>query len=418
MPYLLCIGFQARYVAILRKVIPDHMNLLIMEEPSLLPTAGANSRIEFIHGKYQQTTVTEDLLSLLSSYDIRGVVPLREYAVPVANQVACALELPKIGNLASICLRDKLTLRSTMQNQKLDVIRQPKFEKISKLRELEDFFDRNGPTIIKPSNRQSTVGVFRIQNRNDIAELYWKSVNAVELGRTANDRPLVWTYQAEELVLGSEYSTEAFVQNGQVIFHNGTQKITSTGNCPFEIGHILPMSLLNQAVERLLNQATTELVEVLKIENGTLHAEWMITPDGEIYLIEAAGRAPGCFITDLIENSYKFSYFDAWQAVLTGRQVKNFGVTPTQISAMRWLNPQNGIVTAVDVSKLSSGANGISILSHNIAVKPGDQVSIVNNQTRVGHIICMASPSQFCLENLMSLADGIIHTEVQPQAIE
>lgn len=243
------------------------------------------------------------------------------------------------------------------------------------------------------------MGVFKIQEKSEIEKYFHKSIASNEPDKIASDRDLTWEYHVEEFIEGTEYSTEIFVKNGNIIFYNGTKKITNNGACPYEIGHLLPLCLIEYKIDTNLYNCVKELIEVLKVENGIIHAEWMVKKNGDVYLIEAAGRIPGGFISDLISRAYGINFFNVWVNVLSrSKTIQRFN-TPKKINCMRCFNPSNGIVVKINnIKNCIKSHTNLRLVSSNVTVQKGDEVIIKNNQTRVGHIICEAYP----YENLLS----------------
>lgn len=408
---ILCIGYQEKYLNEIINVSKDK-NIIVIEEPTLIKKETI-PKIIVVPGEYQQSSQAVSIAKELNKkHRIIGVVPIREYAVPVTNDIANSLNLPRIGYKASRCFRDKMILRETLGEMSLSTFSQPRFKKIRNVQELEEFFEKFGPCVIKPSSKQSTVGVFKISSKKSITYYYNKSLKSTEPGRVANDRKLRWESHAEELISGQEYSTEVFVQNRNIVFYNSTKKITHDGPCPYEIGHILPLSLLNSKANDILNKSIRELVKLLDVENGIIHAEWMVNNNNQPYLIEAAGRAPGGFITDLISNAYNINFFKVLIEVLTNQKIDSFSKIPIKINSMRWLNPKNGKV--VKVSNLQENFLNIpelKLLSGEITTKVGDAVTLENNQTRVDYFLCESQPSDKIEEQLDVLSNSLLITE-------
>ena len=315
---------------------------------------------------------------------------MREYSTPAAQDVAETLGLPRIGRLASRCFRDKFVLRRTVDTAGPVSFSQPAFAQVSNAADALAFFDTYGESIVKPSNRQSTVGVFRVRQRAEVAQRFAESVGADEPGRIASDRELAWRHQIEEFIDGKEYSTELFFRNGTTVFSNVTRKRTHAGVTPYEIGHTLPFSLINPVLSTRLIRATEELAQICGVDSGTVHAEWMVR-NGEIFLVECAGRPPGCFITDMISHSYGFKYFGLLVSVLAEQNGPIAPPEPPQepqiLSGMRWFDPEPGIVSSVCGEPETSVEGGARLLEYSLSAKVGDVISLANNHTRVGYAL-------------------------------
>jgi len=412
MKYVLCVGYQKSYIDEIASILKSDEQLLIIEEETLVNDDLKKSGIKYYTGEYQQSHGAANIIKDIGSCcNIAAVVPIREYAVPTAYRISQMLSLAGVGETASACLRDKFRLRNTIDQLAPSHFIQPTYRRITSLQELEAFYEEVGPCVIKPSTKQSTVGVFVIKSQSEVQRHYKASLDSDEPGRVANDRKLKWEYHAESYLHGSEYSTELFIQNDTVKFYNGTKKKTYDGPCPFEIGHALPLSIVDQAVDEKLQRAAIKFVSLLEIENAIIHAEWIVSDADDIGLVEAAARAPGCFITDLISNTYGFNFFRIWLDVLTGAENLFINNIPSCISAMRWLSPMDGVVLKVNELSPDVYHRDLNLLRSDVTVKVGDSISLKNNQTRVGYVIAEMS-STSSLASLDSLTESIIEVQV------
>jgi len=81
--------------------------------------------------------------------------------------------------------------------------------------------------------------------------------------------------------------------------------------------------------------------------------------------------------------------------------------TPSGISAMRWLNPADGVVSKVNELPANTHQGDLNLLRSDVTVEVGDSISLKNNQTRVGYVIAEMSNTT-SLARLDSLSDAII----------
>lgn len=386
---ILAVGYLQNYIEGILNISKD-IKLIVIEEPSLIPSSIIDN-VVIIPGRYQQSDEALNVAKEIDEkYNFCAVVPLREYAVPCVNDIANELNLKKVGKTASVCFRDKFQLRSYLQHKKINNFKQPEFSRVETIEDVYDFYRNHGACIIKPSNKQATVGVFKILTKEDIALAYIESTEASEPGRTATDRALNWDYQVEELVEGNEYSTEVFVKDSRITFYNATKKTTFHGNIPLETGHMLPVSIFDAQTDKLLSDAISELSKIFEVENAVLHAEWMVNESG-VYLIECAARTPGGCITELISTSYSIDYFKEYINILSDSIAsEKHSYKPKIISAIGQFLPINGIVCKVhktaEFAKELLEEN-ITIVSYVNNFSLGDSVKINNNQGRKGYVI-------------------------------
>ena len=145
-------------------------------------------------------------------------------------------------------------------------------------------------------------------------------------------------------MFGREYSVEALVRGGTVLFENVTDKALVSGEYPVEIGHMVPAPI-DAPTACGLSGAMRDLIAAVGFDCGILHAEWIITPDGPM-LVECAGRFPGDRIMDLIDLAYGWCLSRAMVDLLAGRPVELPGPA-LRSAAIRYLSAEPGQVVAV-----------------------------------------------------------------------
>lgn len=276
-----------------------------------------DSVIDVKFGAYQQSIEAVDAATAWAKeVDFMAILPGREYAVFATNAVANALEKPRAGDLAARCLSNKFVMREYLAKEK--IINQPEFARITQFDELVAFFLKNSkqPIVLKPSNRQSSVGVIKIFSDKDLNAAWNETRHAEERGQVVTKRSQHWEYQVEAMLSGPEFSVESFVSKGETVFQNITRKVTGKGIYPVELGHLVP-SGIDEDLEAALLSAQSKLVTTLQVNAAALHSEWILQ-DGQPALVECAGRAPGDYIPELISNAWGFSYYRAFAEVMMG----------------------------------------------------------------------------------------------------
>ncbi|MGW0558688.1 ATP-grasp domain-containing protein [Streptomyces sp. NPDC002926] len=230
--------------------------------------------------------------------NVCAVLPGVEYGVVAAAALADAWGLPGSGVPAARALRDKLELRRLAAAHS---IAQPTFAEATGPKDVEAMRERHGgECVLKPANRQASLGVVLLGPDDDSEDAWRHSVTAGE-PRLYIDYPDTARYLVEERLHGPEVSVEALVHRGTIGFFNITAKDVLPGRHPVEVGHTVPAPADGQ--ESALRAATEALVDAIGFSTGTLHAEWVLTR-GRPHLIECAGRLPGDRIRTLIDLAY------------------------------------------------------------------------------------------------------------------
>lgn len=380
---LLIVGYNREVVAALCGPDAGH-DVWVIEEPDLW----RNKRLadhaaqyptlrQVLLATYQQTTGYLEILDQLPPID--AVVPGLEYAVPAAADLAEHLGCRGATLSAATVLCDKLSLRDTTVRGGM---RAPDFREVTTPQEVADFLAR-GPLVLKPARRQASLGVVRLEQDAEVTAA-WAGTTEADEGPQLAERDLTWRYLVERTLVGSEYSTEALILDGEVIFVNVTSKETLPGPFPVELGH----SVAHQVSEARWRNVVTDLVRVVGFDTGMIHAEWMDTDDG-IVLIECAGRPPGDGIVGLIDQAWGFSLLDAWVDCLAGRR-PDVPTSPHCAAATRFLTAPPGVLAQVHGVDEARAATGV--LQVQITASPGMQVQEVRSSwDRIGSVTTTAA---------------------------
>ena len=169
---------------------------------------------------------------------------------------------------------------------------------------VKDIEDINGldtklkyPVIVKPTDRAGSAGVIKVDNKK-----YLRSSIEYAMEESLTKHVIV-----EEYIYGKEYSCECVSINGKhkrLVF---TEKFTTGAPNFVEIGHIQPanINLDENYVENIIFKG----LDSLNIQNGASHAEFKITPNNEVVIIEIGARMAGDFIgSTLVKLSTNVDY--------------------------------------------------------------------------------------------------------------
>lgn len=401
---VLMIGFNVTLLRALDSEEPLSYHITVIEEPDLYENKQLQKYTfsclrNVILAEYQQSTSYLQVIEgLQGEAQFVAVIPGLEYAVEAANQAANVLGLPNAGSIAPAILTNKYLLR---EHGKKHGIPQPRFTKIESLQDASDFY-QGSPIVLKPANRQASLGVVKVQASHQIADS-WQEVLMADEGHHVANRAMKWEYLAEDCMEGFEISSEVLVSNGEMLFFNCTGKETTTGRYSVELGHLVP-ALLTEPVEQEVRHLMKKLINSLEFKYGVLHAEWMITQEGP-KLIECAGRALGDMIFPLIGYSYGFNPYTALVDVLSGK-TPTFPQRACSGSYIHFFTSEPGQVTRID---------GVEALDHpqvtswSLIIKVGDEVNPVKSSwNRCGNFIVKGENAQKAREKAMELAKMVI----------
>ncbi|MFJ9058385.1 ATP-grasp domain-containing protein [Streptomyces sp. NPDC102409] len=384
---VLFVGYNAAYLRAIDGRVPSG-SVVVIEEPDMIrkrklqdAPAAFDCLDRIVPARYQQSAEALDLaVELSAARPVAAVVPGLEYAVPAAAALAEKLGLPGATEAAAQALRDKVRLREVAG---AGGVRNPRWREVHGPEDILDFAG-DGPVVVKPANRQASVGVQLLDSVDaTTAALAWERTSSATEYEQVPDRPLDWRFLAEERLRGPEYSIEALVRHGEIVFENITAKTVIPGPYPVELGHLLPAPL-DEDTKAEFETAIRSLVSAIGFRTGILHAEWILTESGPT-LVECAGRCPGDYLIDLIDLAYDTRIRLTLIDLLADRPV-TLPRTAQRTSAIRFLSARPGTVTEVAGEDTAKELPGIRAVE--VDVEAGQEVGAwASSWDRAGHVI-------------------------------
>lgn len=314
--------------------------------------------------------VVAALMGLTVSRPARGVISLRDNMLPVAARITERFDLTGISyEAARICL-NKDRMRATLA---LAGVSQPAFRSCSSVAEATDFARSVGyPLCLKPSNRDASQGVFRIDSRDELVSHY----PVVDRLRLRGEGFVI----AEEWLDGPEFSVEAVTVDGSTQILCATGKHLGGGGSLVEMGHELPRRDADG-----IGELVVAALDACGIDNSFTHTEIKLTERGP-QVVEINGRLGGDYIPDLMALSGVGNpYQSLVELATTGRIVSPIGPW-SRGAAIRFFAPGCGTVVGIHgVERASTLPNVVDI---DIYTRIGGQVGpLTNSMARSGHLI-------------------------------
>ena len=360
----------------------DHFppgTVILIEEPDVVrkrdiakKMAGAPTMRELIEWEYQQQGAADEFHNRYPDLDPALVVPLVEYATPFAARLAERYGRPGASAGAAQIMRDKSLLRKVTRAAG---IKNPESEPVDSPAAVSRFMaEHPGPVVLKPANRQASVGTKIVYDPADL-EAAWEECTSDGEGYLVPDRPIPLRMLVERYVRGREFSVEMLVREQIPLFTNVTEKVLYPGSRPIELGHTVPAELSAETAN-MLAEGTKNVVRAVDFRNGIVHCEWILA-DGEPYLVECAGRFAGDGIPMLIEEAYQIDLARQVYAVLRGEQPQPLPQRAERAAAVRFLRLEPGEVVAVEGVEAAEAVPGVLHVSVDVA--PGDVVPELRN---------------------------------------
>lgn len=355
------IGYNEAVLASLQAMKPEK-SVLLLEEPDIVSARGIADDLHkypvvdrLFSVEYVSDHTADAFFAEVKDLGVSSIIPVKEYTTPFAARLAERFGLPGATYGASLIMRDKNRLRRVTSAHG---IRNPESRLVSTFREVEAFADEFGfPLIIKPANRQGSVGTVIIHNLRELKP-GWSKSRIREEGVALPSRGLPELTLVEQFISGQEFSVEALVWRGNTIFTNVTMKDLFDGVNPVERAHTVPAPIPEKTTQLLIDE-TRRVLQAAGFDCGIIHCEWILA-DGIPYLVECAGRLPGDGIVGLIEKAYEFDVSKAYFRMLEGDVPNDLPPHPAKTTHVRFLGGMDGKIRNIEIDDAALSQEGIT----------------------------------------------------------
>lgn len=245
----------------------------------------------------------EHILDICRQEQINGICTIAsDTAAPTVAYVAEQMGL--VGNSYECALRanNKYLMRKAFVDAGVPC---PKFKCISAsdksekiIINSEEIVELGLPLIVKPSDRSGSLGVMKVEREDELLPAIEQAVNY-----SFKHEAMV-----EQFIEGREISVEFISYRGKHYPLQITDKVTTEAPHFVELEHHQPADLCAQQFDYIY-KLTSRALTALGVTNGASHAEYKITGDGKIYVMEIGARMGGDFIgSDLVQLSTGYDF--------------------------------------------------------------------------------------------------------------
>lgn len=389
--------------------------VLFVEEPDVARKRDvdehlAGSDAELVRWEYQLAGAADRFYLAHRDLVPVAILPGVEYAVPFAARLAERYGVPGASFGAAALLSDKALLRAVTREAGIP---NPASERVSSPDEVRAFMAAcDGPIVLKPANRQASVGTQVIRDAAAV-ERAWMECTQQDEGIYAPDRAKPLVMLAEQYVAGDEFSVELLVSDGEPLFANVTEKHLFDGPRPIELGHAVPAPI-PPALNDLLVAQTRRVLGAVGFGSGFAHCEWIVM-HGVPYLVECAGRMPGDLIVPMIDRAWRTDMVGAFATVMRGELPPPLPTEAPAGSGVVFVRADPGEVVSVSGVEAARALDGV--LSADVLVSPGDRVNELRSSwDRVGWVHTIADSPEEALE-LARRAAALITVDVLTDAL-
>jgi ATP-grasp domain len=233
-----------------------------------------------------------------------GVLSYNEGAVPVADDIARLLDLPRVSRFDAQSFRHKDRMRVAWEAAGLPM---PRYRILHGPADARALAVWDFPIVLKHAGMMGSKGVVKVDRPEDVGRVL-PTVFATDLDIALGGE--LWSLSeafnipavalAEQYVPGAEYSAEGVVTGGAFRLIGVTGKVLAPPPYFDEVGHVFPAGDLSPGqlseVEDMLRRAHA----ALGLQNAVTHTEFRRTGTGFV-LIELNARLAGDHIPELVE---------------------------------------------------------------------------------------------------------------------
>lgn len=202
-----------------------------------------------------------------------------DVGVPTAAYVAGELGLRGIGYETALRFTNKYLMREAAAKAG---VRQPRYVALSDASHLERIDAIGYPVVVKPVDSQSSRGVRKVSDRSELE-------SAV---RNALEQSNVKQVLVEEWIDGTEVTVEAMCRDGRVSVLGISDK-EHYAHTPQVASRLTYPPAMSDHLLAKICEANAAVIGALGLVTGVTHAEYMVTGDARIYLVEVAARGGG-----------------------------------------------------------------------------------------------------------------------------
>jgi carbamoyl-phosphate synthase large subunit len=219
-------------------------------------------------------------LEIAKRHRIDGIIcDTTDVGVPTAAYVAEQLGLPGIGSEIAMRFTDKSLMRDITSRAGVD---NPRYALLSSPSELGPASHVGFPTAVKPVDNQSSRGVSRVTDPSELEAAV----------RDAFANSAKKTVLLEEWIEGTEVTAEAMCQDGAVFTLAISDKVRYA-DVPQVASRLTYPAAMDDVILQRIADTNAAVISALGLRTGVTHAEYIVTNEGRVCLVEIAARGAG-----------------------------------------------------------------------------------------------------------------------------
>ncbi|GAA2149832.1 ATP-grasp domain-containing protein [Kitasatospora kazusensis] len=307
-----------------------------------------------------------------------GVLAFAEPQVIAGALAQDRLRLPGPSLHAAVVSRNKALQRTGFSAYGVP---QPEFFLAAEVGRAREWMLERLPVVVKPLTQSGSSGVELVTDAEAVPELIAR--------RTGEGTVLV-----EQAVLGPEFSWEALVRDGEVLFENFTAKETTPPPYFVELCHRIGHRFEDRETADQVSALTRGVLGAIGMRTGLVHLEFRLGPEGPA-LMEIAVRTPGDYLADAVGLTYGFDLYEAVVRLALGLPLDGLlNDAPVRYAATFFPTAEPGRISAIEGVEEALAHPAVARIR--LRKQVGDVVTpLTSSSARLGHVLVdAASPAE------------------------
>ncbi|HEY9722588.1 MAG TPA: ATP-grasp domain-containing protein [Oscillatoriaceae cyanobacterium] len=246
------------------------------------------------------------------------IVPMGDWEMETASFLREHFRSPGMGETTMRYFRDKLAMR---MKAKEDGVPVPEFTPLFNWKEIHDYLDRvPAPWIIKPRQEAASMGITKINNREELWPLVDKLGDKMSLTLLEKYTP------------GDDYHDDSVVHERKVAHATVNRYGTPMLDLNKTGGMFTTRNLKKGSPDEVaLQELNQKVITSLGLVRGVTHIEYIKSrEDGKFYFLEAGARVGAARIPDVAWHATGVCLWHEWARIEIAQGPTPLSVTPKE----------------------------------------------------------------------------------------
>ncbi len=377
MKTIMILGAGIYQVPLIRRARERGLRTAVASVPGDYPGFSLADRILSV-----DTTDREGILAAARKEKICAVATTgTDVAVPALGAVCGALGLPGLGPEAALKAADKILMKEAFRSGGVCT---SDFRAVSSVEEALAAAEEIGyPVMMKIPDKSGSRGITKAETQEALKEAW-------TFARQATEAPVLLV---EGFVEGTEFGVDALIQHGRFrgIFPHEKQ-VYRSARTGIPAGHLCPDGFSPEVREKIAVQME-KIRAALGLDDCAVNVDAILTPAGEVSIIEAAARCGGTGIPEALGAALETDFYDRILDLALDREIPQMEWIPGRAAASLLLwSGRSGKLASVEYRAEGQTVRNADFRGErtevSLDVRPGARVTAFANGThRIGQAV-------------------------------